>query len=231
MKPIRVLLADDHALVRAGIRSLLESLGGIRVIAEAGDGREALDLIREHRPNVVLMDIAMPGMNGLEALGHVTKEFQGVRVVVLSMHPNEEYVQEAMRAGAAGYLLKNSSPEELGLCLRAVAKGEMYFSPRVSKHVILDYRRRLRGEEPPAEAENGPFQVPDSEAAGGLAVTGGGAHDVRDRANSVRYCENSGDAPDQVDEASRHPRHCGPGALCYKDGTDHIRRIDVDRAT
>jgi DNA-binding NarL/FixJ family response regulator len=159
MRPIRVLLADDHALVRAGFRSLLQDLKGIQVIAEAENGREALNQIQEHRPDVVLMDIAMPGMNGLEALWHVTKEFQEVRVVILSMHPNEEYVQEAMRAGAVGYLLKNSSPEELGLCLRAVANGEMYFSPRVSKHAILDYRRRLRGEVPPATSEAGPFQV------------------------------------------------------------------------
>ena len=158
MKPIRVLLADDRALVRAGIRSLLQGLGGIQVIAEAGNGREALDLIREHHPDVVLMDIGMPGMNGLEALGYVAKEFRGVKVVILSMHPNREYVLQAMKAGAAGYLLKDSSPDELALCLRAVAKGETYFSPRVTEQVILDYSQRLRGEAPAVALEDGPFQ-------------------------------------------------------------------------
>lgn len=151
MKPIRVLLADDHALVRAGIRSILNGFQGIKVVAEARDGLEALQLIRAFRPDVALLDIAMPRMNGLGALDHLTKEFPEVRTIILSMHPNEEYVMEARRAGAAGYLLKDSPPGELERCLRAVAGGEIYYSPRVSKSV-LEYQRRLRGEAAPAEA-------------------------------------------------------------------------------
>lgn len=156
MKLIRVVLADDHALVRAGIRAILKGFQGIEVVAEAKDGREAVQLIRELRPDVALLDIAMPGMNGLDALRHLTREAPDVRTVILSMHPNEEYVIEASRAGALGYLLKDSPPAELERCLRAVAGGEEYFSPRVSQSV-LEYQRRLRGE--PAPAEDSPFEI------------------------------------------------------------------------
>jgi DNA-binding NarL/FixJ family response regulator len=100
MNPTRILLADDHALVRAGLRSLLEKMASIEVVAEAGDGRAALELIRQHRPYVVLMDIAMPGLNGLEAVARMRKEFPTVKVIILSMHANEEYVVQALRAGA-----------------------------------------------------------------------------------------------------------------------------------
>lgn len=145
MKPIRVLLADDHALVRAGIRGLLESLPGIEVVAETGDGREALELIRTSHPDVVLMDIAMPGMNGLEVAARVAKESPDVRVVILSMHADEEYVWQALRAGAAGYLLKEADTAELELAVKAASRGKTYLSPAISKHVA-DYVRRTGGE-------------------------------------------------------------------------------------
>jgi DNA-binding NarL/FixJ family response regulator len=103
---IRVMLADDHTLVRAGIRALLEKLPGVEVVGEADDGREVLKLVKLHRPDVVLMDIAMPGLNGLEAAARLAREFPDVRVIILSMHDNEEYVWRALKAGAAGYLLK-----------------------------------------------------------------------------------------------------------------------------
>ena len=143
MKPTRVLLAEDHTLVRAGIRALLQNLAGIEVVAEASDGREALRLIKTYQPDVVLMDIAMAGLNGLEATARVTKEFPTVRVVILSMHSTEEYVAQALRAGAAGYLLKDAAAAELELAVTAVARGETYLSPAVSKHVIADYLRRV----------------------------------------------------------------------------------------
>jgi len=150
-KPIRVLLADDHTLVRAGIRSLLENMEGIEVIAEAGDGREALRLVRTHRPDVVLMDIAMPGLNGLEAAARIAKKFPNVRVIILSMHVNEEYVLQALRAGAAGYMVKGADAAELEIAIRAVARGETYLSPMVSKHVVTDYIQRISGETSPLE--------------------------------------------------------------------------------
>ena len=151
MKPIRILLADDHTLVRAGIHSLLKNIEGIEVVAEAGDGREALRLVRTHRPDVVLMDIAMPGLNGLEATAHITKKFPQVRVIILSMHVNEEYILQALRAGAMSYMVKGADTSELEIAIKAVTRGETYLSPGVSKHVVTDYIQRLSGGETSVE--------------------------------------------------------------------------------
>jgi DNA-binding NarL/FixJ family response regulator len=134
---------DDHGLVRAGIRALLESLDGIQVLEEADDGREALRLIELHRPDIVLMDIAMSGLNGLEATKRIHRDFPNTQVIILSMHANEEYVLQSLRAGAAGYLLKDAGTVELEIAIKAVAGGETYLSPPVSKHVISDYVRRM----------------------------------------------------------------------------------------
>jgi len=139
MQSTRVILADDHALVRAGIRSLLEKIPSIAVVAEAGDGREALDLVKKHRPTVVLMDIAMPELNGLEAVARITKDFPGVKVIILSMHSNEAYVRHAFRAGAAGYLLKDGTLAEMELAIESVSSGGTFLSPRISKRVIESY--------------------------------------------------------------------------------------------
>jgi DNA-binding NarL/FixJ family response regulator len=158
MTPIRVLLADDHSLVRAGIRSLLQPLEGIEIVAEAEDGREALRLVETHRPDLVLMDIAMKGLSGLEAAARVTKEFPKVRVIILSMHASEEYVIQALYAGAVGYLLKDSGTAELELAIRAVARGESYLTPAVSKGVIRDYLRRVGGEIGTSVSVNSPYE-------------------------------------------------------------------------
>ncbi|MCI0407901.1 MAG: response regulator transcription factor [Acidobacteria bacterium] len=145
MEPVRVLLAEDHALVRAGMRALLEDLDGIQVVGEAGDGREALRLIGALRPDVVLMDIAMPELNGLDAGARVVKEFPDTRLIFLSMYANEEYVWKALRLGASGYLLKDAGAAELEIALRAVVRGDVYLSPAVSKHVIQEYVGRTGG--------------------------------------------------------------------------------------
>jgi DNA-binding NarL/FixJ family response regulator len=142
MEPIRVLLADDHTLLRAGIRSLLEEMDGIEVVAEAADGHAALALVEAHRPDILLTDIAMPGLGGLELAAQVGRAYPRTKVVILSMHKDEEYVRRAMIAGVSGYLLKDSDTEELGLALRAVARGETYLSPAVSKHLVTYYRRQ-----------------------------------------------------------------------------------------
>lgn len=142
MKRIRVLLADDHKLVRAGIRSLLERLPGLDVVAEASDGQEALLLVEEHQPQIVLMDISMPGLNGLEATRHLTGTSPEVRIIILSIYSDEEHVYQSLRAGAAGYLMKDAATEELELAIRSVARGETYLSPPVSKPVIMEYIRR-----------------------------------------------------------------------------------------
>ena len=152
MNPIRILLADDHHLVRAGIRALLNGLPGIEVVAETGDGREAIELVRTHRPNLVLMDITMDGMNGLDATALLLKEFPQLRVIILSMHANEEYVRQALQAGAAAYLLKDAATAELELAVRAVAQGQTYLSPVISRLVVDEY---LSGQN---EAASGPLR-------------------------------------------------------------------------
>jgi DNA-binding NarL/FixJ family response regulator len=146
MEEIKVLLVEDHDLVRAGIRALLGTMPGVNVVAEAGDGARALELVGQYRPDVVLMDIALPGANGLTTTAHITEHFPGVRVIMLSMHVNDLYVSQALQAGALGYILKNASFSELEQALRTVARGEAYLSPPVSKHLAMDYIRRARGE-------------------------------------------------------------------------------------
>jgi DNA-binding NarL/FixJ family response regulator len=151
MRPIRILLADDHALVRAGFSALLKKLPGIEVIAEAADGREALALTKAHQPDLVLMDVSMERLNGLEATARIVKEYPNVRVLMLSAHSNEEYVKQALLAGAAGYLLKGASIAELELAIQAVVRGETYLSPAISKQVVADYIRRVESEASPLE--------------------------------------------------------------------------------
>jgi DNA-binding NarL/FixJ family response regulator len=134
-----VLLADDHTLVRAGLRALLAGLPEVGTVLEASDGREALEAIAAHRPAVVLMDIAMPGLNGLEAAALVSRDHPGTRTIVLSMHGTDAYVLQALRAGAAGYLLKDAAVAELPLALRAVLRGEIYISSAVSRVVVSGF--------------------------------------------------------------------------------------------
>lgn len=157
MESIRVLIADDHALVRAGIEALLKSLAGIRVVAKAGDGHEALRLIREVRPDIVLMDIRMPGLNGLEATERARRAFPEVRIIILSMHSNEEYVVQALRVGAAGYLLKDSGPEELELAVTTVAGGNTYLCQAVSGKLTAAYVARISGKTVQRGTEAGLF--------------------------------------------------------------------------
>lgn len=152
MSSIRVLLADDHTLVRAGIRGLLLGLEGVEVVGEAGDGQEALRLADALRPDVVLLDVGMPGLNGLEVAGRLATLDTTIRVVILSMHVSEEYVVRALRAGCAGYLLKASAVSELEVAVRSVAAGETYLSPAVSRPVVDDYVRRTGGATDPLEA-------------------------------------------------------------------------------
>jgi DNA-binding NarL/FixJ family response regulator len=147
MKPIRVLLADDHKLFRAGIRSLLEKIAEVEVAGEASNGREALELIQASPPDIVLMDILMPDLNGLDAAARVAAKFPKVRVIILSMNSAAEYVLQALRAGAAGYLLKNVGPTDLESAIKAVARGETYLDSFVSKHVVEGYVQRVGGRE------------------------------------------------------------------------------------
>lgn len=146
MNEIKVLLADDHTLVRAGLRTLIEGFEGFRVVAETSDGREAVRLTRQLQPDIALIDISMPGLNGLDATALISRETPDTRVVILSMHTAETYVLEALRAGAAGYVVKDAAVDEMERALRAVQKGERWLSPSVSRHLLDEYLRLVRGQ-------------------------------------------------------------------------------------
>jgi DNA-binding NarL/FixJ family response regulator len=140
---IRVVLVDDHNLVRAGIRALLERLPGVQVVGEASDGREGLALIVREKPDLALLDIGMPSLNGLEAAPRIAREAPHTRLVILSMHSDEKHVAQALRLGVAGYVLKDSFVDELPLLVRAVMAGETYLSPGISKQVVAALRDRM----------------------------------------------------------------------------------------
>lgn len=141
---IRILIADDHTIVRQGIQKLLEAEDGIEVIGEASDGREAVAKCLELEPQLLLLDISMPGLNGLEAIRQIVRRSPKTRILVLSMHKNDAYVLEALRNGASGYLLKDSASEEIVTAIRAISRGESYLSPAISRLVIDDYLRLNR---------------------------------------------------------------------------------------
>lgn len=133
--PITILLADDHTIVREGLRRLLELEDGISVVGEASTGRETVALTRRLRPAIVLMDIAMPGLNGLEATRQIRKAVPGVKVLILSAHSDDAYVEQAMTMGAAGYLLKQSSARVLSEAVHTILKGETFFCPSITRHL------------------------------------------------------------------------------------------------
>ncbi|HEU4686055.1 MAG TPA: response regulator transcription factor [Nitrospira sp.] len=149
MKQLKVVLADDHALVRQGLRALLDKIDYVTVIAEVGEGSEAVNVAKAEKADIVLMDIKMPGLNGLEALIRLKKENPDIRVIMLSMYAGEEYFQMALSAGAAGYLLKDGDRTELDLALKAVARGETYLTPAVAQYAVQNYRNQKNRKEGP----------------------------------------------------------------------------------
>jgi len=144
MKTVRILLADDHTVVRKGLRLLLESHPGFEVVADAADGRGAVALAEEHTPDVVVMDVAMPSLNGIEAARQITARLPHTAVVFLSMHSDESYVLKALKSGGRGYLLKDSAEADLINAVRAVTEGKSFFSPAISKMMMEDHMRELR---------------------------------------------------------------------------------------
>jgi len=144
MKPIRIVLADDHTVVRKGLRLLLESQSGFVVIADASDGRETVALVEKHQPDVVVMDIAMPILNGIEAARQIAAKLPQTAIVFLSMHADEGYVLKALKAGARAYLLKDSAEYDLINAVKAVSEGKAFFSPAISKMLVEDYMRQMR---------------------------------------------------------------------------------------
>lgn len=143
MKKKRILLVDDHVVVRKGLRFILEREPDIEVIGEAGDGKQAVDLFDELSPDLVVMDIAMPRLSGIEATGHITKRQPAIGVIILSMYSDEEYIVRALAAGAKGYLLKDSAEEDLVAAVRSVSNGKPFFSPAIANMLLDDYRRQL----------------------------------------------------------------------------------------
>jgi len=150
------LLADDHVLVRAGIRALLEALPGLQIVAEVSDGRAALEALLKDRPDIAFLDIAMPGLNGIEVAERAAREAPSTRVVMLSMHNTSSHVVRALRAGAAGYLLKDAAADELPVLLRAVMNGETYLSPAIAKHVVDGFLQRNTAE---PDAPDNPVEI------------------------------------------------------------------------
>lgn len=150
------MLADDHVLVRAGIRALLEALPGLQIVAEVSDGRAALEALLKDRPDIAFLDIAMPGLNGIEVAERAAREAPSTRVVMLSMHNTSSHVVRALRAGAAGYLLKDAAADELPVLLRAVMNGETYLSPAIAKHVVDGFLQRNTAE---PDAPDNPVEI------------------------------------------------------------------------
>lgn len=144
MSSIRILLADDHGLVRKGLRFVLESEAGMEVVGEAGDGREAVRMVEELNPSVVIMDIAMPHLNGIDATSQIAKRNPETGVIMLSVHSDESYLLRALSAGAKGYLLKDSAELDVIRAVQAVSKGRPFFSPAIAKTLLEDYMRYLQ---------------------------------------------------------------------------------------
>jgi two-component system response regulator NreC len=144
MKTIRILLADDHTVVRKGLRLLLESQDGFEVIADACDGRETVALAEQHQPDVVVLDVAMPILNGIEAARQISAKLPNTAIVFLSMHSDEGYVLKALKSGARAYLLKDSAEYDLIAAIKAVSEGKAFFSPAISKMLVEDYMRQMR---------------------------------------------------------------------------------------
>ena len=149
---VKVILADDHRIMREGLRSLLEREDGIEVVGEAGDGRTTVELARRLQPDVVVMDISMPDLNGVEATRQISSEYPGIRVLALSMHSDKRFVAGVLGAGASGYLLKDCALDELVRAIRVVVAGQIYLSPGIAGTVVQGYMSRLQKMEAPAFA-------------------------------------------------------------------------------
>jgi DNA-binding NarL/FixJ family response regulator len=152
MNKTRILLADDHALIRAGIRSLLHESEELTVVAEACDGRQAISMVKKHMPDVAILDVTMPDLNGLEATEQIKRDFPGVWVLMLSAYDELDFVVQALKVGASGYLLKDAAREELALAVRVAMRGQIYLTPAISRPIIERYVQSSRAQPGPISA-------------------------------------------------------------------------------
>lgn len=186
----RVVIVDDHTIVRQGLRKLLDSEDGIEVIGEASDGREAVARAGELMPHVMVLDLSMPGLNGLEAVRQILKRSPKTRVLILSMHKNDAYVLQSLRNGASGYVLKDSATEEIVTAIRALSRGESYLSPTISRVVIDDYLRLNSGGEVKSQQSLYETLTPREREIFQLLAEGLKNHEVADRLHvSVKTVE------------------------------------------
>lgn len=150
-KPVTILLADDHTIVRQGLAKLLESEPDLKVIGEASNGREAIEKVETLKPDIVLMDIGMPQLNGIEAVRQIKKKQPHIKVIILSMHSHERFISEALSLGATGYLMKDSTGRDIVKAIRAATKGDTFLSPAISRHVVESYLSMKRGNSSPRD--------------------------------------------------------------------------------
>lgn len=157
MDRIRILLADDHTLIRSGIATLLKTNRDFEIVGEAADGEEAVEKTKQLRPDVLVIDLSMPKLSGIEATRIIKKQYPDVNILVLTMHESEEYVYQIVKSGAGGYVLKSAGKEELSAAIRAVMRGERFFSPRVSEIMADGYLRRVESEGEQAKTDDVPL--------------------------------------------------------------------------
>ena len=154
MKKIRILIADDHSVVRSGLRQLLKTSADFSVVGEASSGDEAIEQVKKYKPDIAILDISMPGMNGIDATRIIKQDSDGTKVLILTIHESEDYVLQMVRAGASGYLLKNAGKEELFNAVRAIVAGERFFSPGISKLMVEEFIRRANKTAPKTPPPN-----------------------------------------------------------------------------
>jgi DNA-binding NarL/FixJ family response regulator len=169
MNKIRILLVDDQSLVRSGLMKLLEPQKEFQVVGEAGDGEEALAMVKKLQPDIVLMDLSMPKMSGLEATKLIGVKYPNVRVLVLTMHENEEYVFQILKAGAGGYILKDSGRDELVKAIQTVARGEKFFSSRISEIMVQGYLKKGEAKGPSDDSDDLPLTKREREVLAFIA--------------------------------------------------------------
>ncbi len=214
-RKITLLVADDHAIVRRGLITLLSLNERMQVVGEAEDGRAAVELAARLEPDVVLMDISMPVLNGLEATRQIRKQLPDVKILILTAHDNEEYVLDVVRSGANGYVLKNSSAEDLFYAIQSVHSGHAFFSPSVSKILVNDYlKSRASGSNGGAAPKSDPRLTAREREV--LQLVAEGETHQRDRRDSPHQRQDGGHPLQQHHEKAGYSRYGRPGYLCHQ---------------